>query len=429
MNYKACISGIQYRKIGNINWSDGTLDDVQLGASPIKMDKAYTVGPIEYDPSILRPQGGASSIWNLPGAPHSNGTKFLVRAAIGSPGADEVSYVDGALQRLINVKILPISFNPTFKSITREQYVLEDFSQNYEYKLKLQLGIFLKSLSGWYFGRLQEPEFNSNQIAGTLEVSAKPAKIPVGITELIDLSDAQRIVKNCPADQYCGSTYLLWGKYSLFDSEEKMPPEILAEFEKIGSGVKTISTTTTWGFQSNRLGEVIEVGTPTGDCIQKLTGKGGRVFLGVVSSNATMFQTTGPTWNEEDKSFSFKVASPHLDVNSKPNLGMYSLSIPQEQAVCRWGSAALGGKAQIEILNDNGTSRITVSSNQIRNGLLMFHVSGFGYSSPTIKISMAMPQAQSPNTVKKLTITCIKGKATKKVTGVNPKCPAGFKRK
>ena len=31
--------------------------------------------------------------------------------------------------------------------------------------------------------------------------------------------------------------------------------------------------------------------------------------------------------------------------------------------------------------------------------------------------------------VKAVTITCIKGKSTKKVTAVNPKCPAGFKKK
>jgi len=29
----------------------------------------------------------------------------------------------------------------------------------------------------------------------------------------------------------------------------------------------------------------------------------------------------------------------------------------------------------------------------------------------------------------KSTITCVKGKSTKKVTGTNPKCPAGYKRK
>jgi hypothetical protein len=32
-------------------------------------------------------------------------------------------------------------------------------------------------------------------------------------------------------------------------------------------------------------------------------------------------------------------------------------------------------------------------------------------------------------TTKKITITCIKGKTTKKVTGVNPKCPTGYRKK
>jgi hypothetical protein len=31
--------------------------------------------------------------------------------------------------------------------------------------------------------------------------------------------------------------------------------------------------------------------------------------------------------------------------------------------------------------------------------------------------------------VKKMTITCIKGKTTKKVTAVKPICPAGYKKK
>jgi hypothetical protein len=30
---------------------------------------------------------------------------------------------------------------------------------------------------------------------------------------------------------------------------------------------------------------------------------------------------------------------------------------------------------------------------------------------------------------KKSTITCVKGKITKKLTAVNPKCPAGYKKK
>jgi hypothetical protein len=35
----------------------------------------------------------------------------------------------------------------------------------------------------------------------------------------------------------------------------------------------------------------------------------------------------------------------------------------------------------------------------------------------------------APVAAKKTTITCVKGKTTKKVTAVNPKCPTGYKKK
>jgi hypothetical protein len=31
--------------------------------------------------------------------------------------------------------------------------------------------------------------------------------------------------------------------------------------------------------------------------------------------------------------------------------------------------------------------------------------------------------------MKKTSITCVKGKTTKKVTAINPKCPTGYKKK
>ena len=44
-------------------------------------------------------------------------------------------------------------------------------------------------------------------------------------------------------------------------------------------------------------------------------------------------------------------------------------------------------------------------------------------ASPVAVIAKPTPAA------KKTTITCVKGKTTKKVTGVKPKCPAGYKKK
>jgi hypothetical protein len=67
---------------------------------------------------------------------------------------------------------------------------------------------------------------------------------------------------------------------------------------------------------------------------------------------------------------------------------------------------------------------------------------GFTYSAPTVKIKLSQepevivtptptptptPSASTKTVAKKVTITCIKGKTSKKVTAVKPKCPAGYK--
>lgn len=50
--------------------------------------------------------------------------------------------------------------------------------------------------------------------------------------------------------------------------------------------------------------------------------------------------------------------------------------------------------------------------------------------SATVTVSITpTPAATAISVAKKTTITCIKGKTTKKVTGINPKCPAGYKKK
>jgi hypothetical protein len=85
-----------------------------------------------------------------------------------------------------------------------------------------------------------------------------------------------------------------------------------------------------------------------------------------------------------------------------------------------------------------------------KNGIFQVQATNFTFSSPTIKtkilqqtssiettsatpIVKPMPKASpvEKTTVisKKLTITCIKGKMTKKVTAVKPKCPSGYKKK
>jgi hypothetical protein len=96
-----------------------------------------------------------------------------------------------------------------------------------------------------------------------------------------------------------------------------------------------------------------------------------------------------------------------------------------------------------------GKTEIIATSSRIENGTYFLSANGFHYSTPTLKVKLTQepgkdldkvisepnqpPQVSTAAKVKviatKKTITCIKGKTTKKVTGLTPKCPTGYKRK
>lgn len=440
MNYDACIERVAYRKKGQTNWNDSTLSKVALGepTTTIKKGADLVVGkPVKSDPTTLRPPGDRATIWDMPGAKHSKGTNYLVRATIKHPGADNTSYIDGGLQRLFTMEILPISFAATGSTITQDQFKIEEFPDGYEYMLKLRMGVFIKSLSGWFLGRIQDPSIDRNGPAGYLEVSGTPAKVPAGITNVINKSEIpQKYLSKCPEVGGCYWTANTFGKAAFFPAIDRLDPQILADFEEVPGGVKTAATLTQWELDSSRLSEVTSLNSSAKQCTDKLYGSGARVFMGAVSSNATLYQGTPPEWDENSKSFSFKVASPHLNEKGSPNKGFYTLYIPLDQANCRWGLDSLLPQAQVQIINKDGTSSITTAVATQENGMLRFNITGFGYSSPTIKLKMSSQSFDTTTVAQKTTsgpskkvIICAKGKLVKQVVAVKPKCPTGYKKK
>ena len=82
------------------------------------------------------------------------------------------------------------------------------------------------------------------------------------------------------------------------------------------------------------------------------------------------------------------------------------------------------------------------------NGFIKLSANGFNYSQPTIQVKLTqekviepvatttnvaepIKQAVAKKVVKKVvkTITCTKGKLTRKLSGTAPKCPAGYRTK
>jgi hypothetical protein len=152
-------------------------------------------------------------------------------------------------------------------------------------------------------------------------------------------------------------------------------------------------------------------------------------FSGVISTNATVF-VQGPPKLDSGGNLDFKVAATALKENGEVNLGTYNLSIADDVARCIWGSSSLGVGASISVITQEGIKQIATTSSGKSEGQLNFAASGFHYSTNKISVNLGQ-QSGSPVklTSRQFTVTCVKGKLTKKVTAAKPKCPLGYKKK
>jgi hypothetical protein len=168
---------------------------------------------------------------------------------------------------------------------------------------------------------------------------------------------------------------------------------------------------------------------------------------GIVMTNATVYQDGPPSWNSIDTSLDYKVAAPHFTPTGKEFQGNYQLRINSDFARCIYGLKNVPLTATVSVIGNEGTSKIATSSISMSANWINFNVSGFTFSTPTIKVQLAEAKNEvtvelkndaTPNTAvmpttaqspKKTSITCVKGKVAKKVTAVKPKCPAGYKKK
>jgi hypothetical protein len=136
-----------------------------------------------------------------------------------------------------------------------------------------------------------------------------------------------------------------------------------------------------------------------------------------------------------------KVGNAHFDEFGNEIQGWMELKIKGNRARDWWGidPAIAAGYAKVEVSYQDGTTKIaTVSAKyDSKNDWINLRAYGFTYSSPSLAVSFKGPEqavkqpVQATKTVaaRKTSITCVKGKTTKKVTAVSPKCPAGFKKK
>jgi hypothetical protein len=180
--------------------------------------------------------------------------------------------------------------------------------------------------------------------------------------------------------------------------------------------------------------------------------KSSKTLAGFVTTNSTTYTATPPIYNERTGTLDYKVASPHLLADGKVFQGKYNLYIDSKVARCiyKFSSAPISASVSISS-SDGGQQSVATTVVKESSGWLHLSASGFTFSSPTLKVKLTQdasaevatqapsapqsasadpaPQVSIAPVAKKSTITCVKGKVTKKVTAVSPKCPTGYKKK
>ena len=167
-------------------------------------------------------------------------------------------------------------------------------------------------------------------------------------------------------------------------------------------------------------------------------------ITGIVSTNSTQYSAGPPSFNQADGTLDYKVASPHYGTTGDVFKGTYDLVIRSEVARCIYGFSKAPINATLSITSADGTPQLATTVIGEKNGWLYLQAKNFEFSAPVIQAKLTQvaevvviptptptptPSASAKPVVKAVTITCIKGKTSKKVTAAAPKCPAGYKKK
>jgi hypothetical protein len=190
-----------------------------------------------------------------------------------------------------------------------------------------------------------------------------------------------------------------------------------------------------------------------------VAGTTGKLYVG---SNGLCKLST-PVWIAETKHLQYSASAPRLATDGTTvNKGFYRAIIPVADAKVLWGLTNPNDAAKalvVSIMTSESGSKVALSSISVRNSNIVIDVSNFDFPDPALDIalnpnySMNSAAAESnqdsgspdatgssktptPNQKvtaspkpKMITITCVKGKTSKKVTAVKPVCPKGYKKK
>jgi hypothetical protein len=308
--------------------------------------------------------------------------------------------------------------------------------------LKVRLS---QPVQGWLHGRMKDANIVMTTAADNsqvVEISAKPLSIP-SVYGWVKWGDLPQKVKDL---------YPVGAGGTSRNAEDFVTKDLFSRTLLTKSGVageqainemnlwlpllndKAAAMRTFWVAQTIRG----ELPFDSQNCVR---GKG---FTGVIGTNAVVYSDGPPKFDQAEQSLNYTVGASHFDSTGELFKGYYQLNLRSDVARCLYGFGSAPIQAKIEVSSSDGTPSVATTVINESDGWLKMTAAGFTFSTPKIKVKLSqeapapVPSASaspsptptaSPAAIKKISITCVKGKTSKKVIAINPKCPTGYKKK
>ena len=431
------------------------------------------------DPITGLPAGGGPSLWNAPSVTNKAGvntygvsvrvTYSQYREAAGSAGKRNNPF---SLQSM-RVNVFPVQVSPgnyfqmeTYKSTNSDggatygtrpagsgydslvdcawtetdscgKYV--DFADETRVGLTLRMG---SEMTGWLYGRLKDVKIDVTALDSKfnrITIEGAPVAAP-GAYGFIKKSELKNFPK-IDARIRLGSND--FGYNEMINSPSSMSAgyDPVGNFEDFAAFEPILKT-----MPNSRAQWLIASGASVNGYRSQVTEKcfqDKSKLLGIVTTNALIYENGAPEF--KDGTLNYKVAGLHHQADGVTlTRGTYDLAIRTDVARCVYGFTDAPFQASISVIGSDGQEQ-TIATESIREDAkrewLFLSAQNFTFSSPVIKVKLTQEKkltaptsssAKSSGTttaLPKKSISCIKGKVIKKISGTNPKCPAGYKKR
>jgi hypothetical protein len=423
-----CIAGVSIYKSGT-------------PPNPAKYVKNFSGVQVASEPGIKNPRGVSPSLWSAPDVVNSAGTTDYVvsprltyywqggqiKFSSFAASVNAVAGVTGSRFKAPTVLNYPNANPPTSDpQVQWDTCAVQDVNfcaKRVDFAKDTHVALTLKltaGVTGWLHGRIKSPVISSSPINSEFNlvtIDAEVVNVPKMYVVMKSADIPEATLARIIYPDVSTGTLASWAKPERWRGVRASGEQALTIVPLAKSAAKdtAASVGTVWRIESlNALD-----GSMRNTCMGNEKQLGG-----IVATNAMAYDGGVPTWDGHQ--LNYRVAGMHfLPDGQTPVEGTYDLAIKSDLARCLYDFSNAPIQATVQVFGENGESKVATTVVSEKNGWLHLAAYGFTFSSPTISVKLS--QAKAP--AKKTTVTCAKGKLTKKVTAVGPKCPAGYKKK